>query len=123
MRQKKILLVEDNEELRRLYKEAFTHHNFTVIEAGDGLSAIDVALNNNPDIILLDLMLPRQGGLGALKVFRTLPETKHIPIIILTALPNADYKEQAKNRVQGYYLKTEITPKELVAKVRELLPN
>lgn len=123
MSQKKILLVEDNEELRRLYKEAFTHHNFTVLESGDGLSAIDVALNNNPDIILLDLMLPRQGGLGALKIFRTLPETKHIPIIILTALPNPDYKEQAMNRVQGYYLKTEITPKELVAKVRELLPN
>ncbi len=120
---KKILLVEDNEELRRLYKEAFTHHNFTVFESGDGLSAIDVALNNNPDIILLDLMLPRQGGLGALKVFRTLPETKHIPIIILTALPNSDYKEQAKGRVQGYYLKTEITPKELIAKVQELLPS
>ncbi|MDP3992866.1 MAG: response regulator [bacterium] len=121
MRQKCILLVEDNEELRRLYKEAFKHHGFTVFESGDGLSAIDVALNNSPDVILLDLMLPRQGGLGALKIFRTLPETKHIPIIILTALPNPDYKEQAKNRVQGYYLKTEITPKELVAKVRELI--
>lgn len=121
MKRNSVLLVEDNEELRRLYKEAFTHHNFTVVEAGDGLSAIDVALNHNPDIILLDLMLPRQGGLGALKVFRTLPETKHVPIIILTALPNADYKEQAAGRVQGYYLKTEITPKELVEKVRELL--
>ncbi|MDO8650447.1 MAG: response regulator [Candidatus Berkelbacteria bacterium] len=121
MRQKRILLVEDNEELRHLYKEAFHHNNFEIFEASDGLLAIDVALLHIPDIILLDLMLPKQGGLGALKIFRTLPETKHIPIIILTALPNPDYKEQAKGRVQGYFLKTEITPKELVAKVRELI--
>lgn len=121
MRQKRILLVEDNEELRRLYREAFHHNNFEVFEAADGLSAIDVALIHTPDIILLDLMLPKQGGLGALKIFRTLPECKHTPIIILTALPNPDYKEQAEGRVQGYFLKTEITPRELVAKVRELI--
>ncbi len=121
MKQKKILLVEDNEELRRLYKEAFSHHDFAVFESGDGQSAIDSALLHAPDIILLDLMLPRQGGLGALKIFRTLPECKHIPIIILTALPNPEYKEQAEGRVQGYYLKTEITPKELIEKIETLL--
>lgn len=121
MRQKKILLVEDNEELRRLYKEAFSRNNFAVFESSDGQSAIDAALIHQPDLILLDLMLPRQGGLGALRVFRSLPDCKHTPIIILTALPNPEYKEQAKDWVQGYYLKTEITPRELVAKVRELL--
>ena len=121
MRQKRILLVEDNEELRHLYKEAFHHNNFEIFEASDGISAIDVALLHIPDVILLDLMLPKQGGLGALKVFRSLPECKHIPIIILTALPNPDYKDQAKNLVQGYFLKTEITPGELVAKVREVI--
>ncbi len=121
MRQKRILLVEDNEELRHLYKEAFHHNNFEVFEAADGLSAIDVALIHTPDVILLDLMLPKQGGLGALKVFRSLPECKHTPIVILTALPNPDYREEAGSRIQGYFLKTEITPKELVAKVRELI--
>lgn len=107
--------------MRRLYREAFSRNNFAVFEAGDGQSAIDSALIHEPDLILLDLMLPRQGGLGALRVFRSLPECKHTPIIILTALPNPEYKEQAEGRVQGYFLKTEITPKELVAKVRELL--
>lgn len=121
MRQKKILLIEDNEELRRLYGECFKRHDFEVFEAGDGQAAIDVALIERPDVILLDLMLPRQGGLGALRVFRSLPECKHTPIIILTALPNPEYRERAEGRVQGYYLKTEITPKELVAKARELL--
>lgn len=121
MRQKSILLVEDNEELRHLYKEAFRHNDFEIFEAADGQSAVDEALIHRPDIILLDLMLPKQGGLGALRVFRTLPECKHVPIIVLTALPNPEYKERAIGRVQGYFLKTEITPKELVAKVRELL--
>ena len=121
MARQSVLLVEDNEELRRLYKEIFTHNNFEVFEAADGQSAIDTALICQPDAIVLDLMLPRQGGLGALKIFRSLPECKRIPIIILTALPNPDYKEQARNRVQGYYLKTEIKPKELVLKVRALL--
>ena len=123
MQQKKILLVEDNEELRRLYKEIFSHSDFAVSEAADGQTAIDVALNHKPDLILLDLMLPKQGGLGALRVLRSLPESKHIPIIILTALPNPEYKEQTVGRVQGYYLKTEITPKELVAKVLALLSD
>lgn len=117
----KVLLIEDNEPLRALYKEIFEHNNFTVVEAADGLFGVDVAVTENPDAIILDLMLPRQGGLGALKIFRTLPETKNTPIIILTALPNAEYKEQAKGRVQGFYLKTEIKPQELVDKVQELL--
>ena len=116
-----ILLVEDNEELRRLYKEIFTKNNFEVFEAGDGHSAIDTALISKPDAIVLDLMLPRQGGVGALKIFRSLPECRHIPIIILTALPNPEYFEEAKSRVQGYFLKTQIKPKDLVLKVRELL--
>src|SRR4051812_32642938 len=93
-----VLIVEDNEELRHLYVETFHHHGFTIFEAGDGQSAVDAALVNAPDVIILDLMLPRQGGLATLRVLRTLPEAKHIPIIILTALPNPEYKEVAGNR-------------------------
>lgn len=118
----KILLVEDNESLRALYREVFEHNNFEVVEAVDGQAAVNVAVIQKPDVITLDLMLPNQGGLGTLKVLRSLPETKNTPIIILTALPNPEYREQAKGRVQGFYLKTEIKPQELVEKVRELLP-
>lgn len=121
MARRSVLLVEDNEELRLLYKEIFQHNNFQVYEAADGQVAIDEALTNRPDAIVLDLMLPRQGGLRALKIYRSLPECKNIPIIILTALPNPEYKTEAGDRVQGFYLKTEVKPQELVAKVRALL--
>jgi CheY-like chemotaxis protein len=123
MGQPRVLLVEDNEELRRLYREIFRANNFQVVEAGDGQLAIDMALRTQPELIILDLMLPRQGGLGALRILRSLPECKHIPIFILTALPNPEYQHRAEGRVQGYFLKTKIKPQELVNKARELLES
>lgn len=119
----RVLLVEDNEDLRALYKTAFDHKGFQVIEAPDGQLAIDYALMNKPDVIILDLMLPRQGGLGVLKIYRTLPETKSIPVIILTALPNPDYVEQARPYAQGYFLKTQVKPKELVDAAIKLIEH
>lgn len=119
----KVLLVEDNEPLRALYKEIFTHNGFEVCEAADGQLAITVAITEEPDAIVLDLMLPRQGGMGALRIFRSLEKTKNTPIIIMTGLPNPEYKEQARGKVQGFYLKTEIKPQELVDKIKALLPG
>jgi len=121
MSDRRVLLVEDNEELRGLYKEIFKHNGYQVFEAADGSQAIDEALECQPDVIILDLMLPRQGGLRALKIYRSIPECKNTPIIILTALPNPDYQKEAGNLVQGYYLKTAITPQQLVGKVSALL--
>ncbi len=113
--------MEDNDELRMLYREIFRHNGYEVFEAVDGAQAIDEALACQPDMIILDLMLPRQGGLRALKIYRSIPECKNTPIIILTALPNPDYQKEAGNLVQGYYLKTAIKPQELVGKVSALL--
>ena len=121
MHQPRVLLAEDDASLRALYKEIFIHNNFAVSEAEDGQIAIDMAVTDRPDAIVLDLMMPRQGGLAALRIFRTLPETKDLPIFILTALPNPDYQKMAEGRVQGYFLKTETKPQELVEKVRAFL--
>jgi two-component system response regulator ResD len=117
----KALIVEDDEELRRLYKEIFQSDNFEVFEAADGQSAIDQALLNNPDIIILDLLLPRQGGLHSLKIFRSQPSTQNTPVFVMTAMPNPEYREAAKGQVQGFFYKTQIKPKELVTKAREFL--
>lgn len=116
-----VLLVEDDNDLRALYKEAFERHHFEVYESGDGNRAVDVCLKAKPALVILDLLMPKQGGIATLRVLRSLPETKHIPIIILTALPNPEYRERAGAMVQGYYLKTQIKPHELVEKVVGLI--
>lgn len=117
----KVLIVEDNEELRALYKEIFEQSGYDVAEAADGQAAVDVALMAKPDAVILDLMLPKQGGLGALRVYRSTPELKDVPVIILTALPNPEYQAQAKDKVQGYFLKTQVKPAEIVAKISEII--
>jgi len=117
----KVLLVEDDEELRRMYKEIFRRASWQVFEASDGQRAVDVALMAKPDIIMLDLMLPRQGGIAALRILRSLPECKNTPIFVLTALPNPEYQQSAEGMVQGYFLKTQIKPHELVEKAKELV--
>lgn len=121
MAEYRVLLVEDDNELRRLYREVFQRHHFEVYEADNGLSAIDQTLVHRPSIIILDLLLPRQGGLGALRILRSLPECRSIPVIVLTALPNPEYRQEAEKRVQGYFLKTEVRPKELVEKALAIL--
>jgi len=119
----KVLLVEDDEELRQMYREIFRRAGFQVFEAADGQRAVDVALMARPDIVLLDLMLPRQGGIAALRILRSLPECKHTPIFVLTALPNPEYRQSAGDMVQGYFLKTQIKPGELVDRARQLISN
>ena len=121
MKQRKILLIEDDDELRQLYKEIFIHNGFEVLEAADGDAGVNEALINKPDAIILDLMMPRQGGLGALRVFRSNSETRNIPIFVMTALPDQKYRDMAQDKVQGYFLKTEITPQQLVVKVKAVL--
>ena len=121
MEQRKILLIEDDDELRQLYKEIFIHNGFEVLEAADGDAGVNEALINRPDAIILDLMMPRQGGLGALRVFRSNPESRNIPIFVMTALPDQKYRDMAQDKVQGYFLKTEITPQQLVVKVKAVL--
>ena len=88
MSKSRVLLIEDDQALRLLYRQAFRAAGFTVFEAEDGQSAIDIALIDDPDVVILDLMLPKQGGLAVLKIFRSNPELKAKPIIVLTALPN-----------------------------------
>ena len=117
----RVLIVEDDESLRFLYKTIFQEADFEVHEANDGLSAIDMAIAKNPHVIILDLMLPKQGGLAALKIIRSHPNLKNMPVVILTALDNPAYRHEAEPHVQGYFLKIEVQPKDLVGYVKKIL--
>ncbi len=71
--------------------------------------------------MLLDIMMPKQGGLGTLRIMRTMPELKNIPVLMLTALDNKDYRDIAKNMAQGYVLKTETSIGDLIKRVELII--
>lgn len=114
----KILVVDDEERIRRLLKMYLEREEYIIEEAEDGNEALEKALNQEYDIILLDLMMPGKDGL---EVCREIREKKATPIIMLTA------KGEEVNRVQGFevgtddYIVKPFSPREVVLRVKALL--
>jgi two-component system response regulator ResD len=114
----KILIVDDEERIRRLLKMYLEKENYVIEEAEDGEEALEKALVNHYDLILLDLMMPGKDGMEVCKELR---EKKATPIIMLTA------KGEEINRVQGFeagtddYIVKPFSPREVVLRVKALL--
>ncbi|KGX83606.1 MULTISPECIES: response regulator [Pontibacillus] len=114
----KILVVDDEERIRRLIKMYLEREAFEVTEAEDGEEALKIALEEDFDVILLDLMLP---GIDGIEVCKELREKKATPVIMLTA------KGEESNRVQGFevgtddYIVKPFSPREVVLRVKALL--
>ncbi|MGO0060956.1 response regulator transcription factor [Brevibacillus fluminis] len=114
----KILVVDDEERIRRLLKMYLERENFLIDEAERGEQALEMALNSDYDIILLDLMLP---GMDGVEVCQRIREHKATPIVMLTA------KGEEMNRVQGFeagvddYVVKPFSPREVVYRVKAIL--
>lgn len=114
----RILIVDDEERIRRLLKMYLERENYLIDEAEDGNEALEKALANEYDLILLDLMMPGKDGI---EVCRELREKKATPVIMLTA------KGEEVNRVQGFevgtddYIVKPFSPREVVLRVKALL--
>lgn len=114
----KILIVDDDRktvELVRLYLE---NDGFLVVRAYDGEAAIHTQRNENPDLIVLDLMLPKTDGID---VFRTIRSESKVPIIMLTARTTEDDKLAGLNIGADDYITKPFSPREVVARVRAVL--
>jgi len=87
-----VLLVDGLDEQREIYRTILLHAGFKVLEAGDGETAVDLARTHLPDVVLLDILLPRLDGFGVIRQMRSDPRTRRIPILLLTAtlLPDDD---------------------------------
>jgi DNA-binding response OmpR family regulator len=118
---KKVLLVEDEDSLRRVLKDLLEREGFTVFEAADGVMAIDQIDRTAPDIVVLDLNLPRLDGYGVLSHLRARPATADLPVIVLTAKGD----EESEVRVFEYgasdYLTKPFRPRALSARLHALL--
>jgi len=118
----KVLIVDDDMTLRELYEERMKAEGYTIISASDGEEAIEKTTKEKPDVILLDIMMPKINGIDVMKMLREKDETKGIPIIILTALiQEIDKIKDMMKPTDGYLVKSEIMPKDVVDKVKKSL--
>ncbi len=90
MNRRKILVVDDDPDIVELIDETFSAKNYTVLKTDNGYSAISKARNEHPDIIILDLMLPRLDGYQTCKKLKEFSETKNIPVLIISAHTNKE---------------------------------
>jgi CheY-like chemotaxis protein len=117
----KILIVEDDESLRDVYREEFESEGFIVETANDGHEGVERMAFFLPEVVLLDLMMPKMSGFDVLKSVKNNPELKNIPVIVLTNI-NPDVTDLMKNwGAAGFLLKADNTPEQVVGKVREVL--
>lgn len=120
----KILLIEDDPVQRDVTKERFASEGFTVLEADDGAKGLAMALDRQPDVILLDIRMPNMSGFEMLKHLRSTSDWgSRVPVIFLTNIaPSADAEADIEAVTPAHYLmKSNTSLEELVRKVRELL--
>ena len=118
----KILVVEDEINLRRSIEEILSKEGYAVVSASDGEEALSVVERERPDLILLDLVLPKKDGFSVLKTLRENEATAKIPVVVLSNLGEMEdvgrVLELGANR---YLVKTDYKLSEVVEKVRETL--
>ena len=118
----KVLLVEDDVALREIYSARFSAENFEVASAGDGEEALTKAISEKPDIIILDIMMPKISGFDILDILRATPETKNTKIIIMSALSQAsDIEKGARLGADAYLVKSQATLSDVIDKTKEIL--
>lgn len=124
MAKTKILIVEDDQLMLRLYSKVFTIEGYTVVTALDGEEGLLQAHTEIPTLILLDVMMPKMNGLQLLEKLKADATTKKIPVIMLTNLTGEVDAETAISKgAVKYIVKSEYEPKQVVNMVKELLTS
>ena len=119
---KKILLVEDDMALSAVYRSRLEIEGFDVREANNGEDALSATVEYRPDLILLDVMMPKISAFDVLDILRNTPETANVRIIMLTALSQPKDKERAESLgVDDYLVKSQVVIGDVVARVKHHL--
>ena len=118
---KRVLLVEDEESLRRVMKDLLEREGFVVHEASDGVIALDEVDRLAPDLVVLDLNLPRLDGYGVLSHLRARPATQKLPVIVLTAKGDEDSEVRVFEYGASDYLTKPFRGRALSARIHSLL--
>ena len=117
----KVLIIDDEQGVLKMYSQYLKIEGYEVLQAPDGAAGLKLAQEQKPDIILLDIIMPRYNGLDVLKDLKTDERTKNIPVWLLTNLPKESSGQKAQELgAAGYLVKAEIEPKMLVEKLKEI---
>ena len=120
----KILIVDDNEEVRSLYVEVFKKENFEVEEAVDGLDGLDKANETIPDIIFTGIIMPRMDGFAFKEALSKNVNTANIPVVMSSHLGRKEDEIRAKEMgVRDFIIQGMVTPKQALRKIEELLKS
>jgi len=121
MNQKRILVVDDEEDIVKTIKISLEIEGYEVIEALDGNEALDKARSENPDLIILDIMLPIIDGYEVARKLKYDDKYKHIPILMLTALTQKREQEMGLEAGADFYMTKPFDQDALNNKIKELL--
>ena len=118
----KILVVEDEPMLREMYTRKLSQSGLEVISANDAEQGLKMVEQEKPDIILLDILLPKKNGIYVLEQLRSNPKTSQMKVIAFSNYNDPSTRRQAKElNVLDYLIKTDYTPQEIVKKIKSYL--
>jgi DNA-binding response OmpR family regulator len=122
MEKKKILIIEDDVVLKNSLEEFLTAEGFEVSTALDGEIGLQKAFTEKPDLILLDIVLPKKDGYEVLSEIKANPETDHLPVVLLTNLGSiADVEKALALGATTYLIKADYKLDEITQKIKEIL--
>jgi DNA-binding response OmpR family regulator len=117
-----VLVVEDTELLRRMYADSLTQQGYRVLTAADGLEALSVLRTDTPDLILMDLIMPKMGGLEVIDLIKKDPRLSAIPVLILSNLgQDQDIQTGLQMGAVDYLIKNDVRPVDIAERVGAVL--
>ena len=120
---KTVLYVEDNEFNRKIVRQVLSRTSYRLVEANDGEAGVAAAREQQPDLILMDVQLPKMSGLDATRVLKGDAATAHIPIIVITSFALSGDDRKAMDAGASSYLAKPYSPRDLLALIRNFAPD
>ncbi|KAA1423831.1 response regulator [Mumia zhuanghuii] len=117
----RVLVVDDTDSIRLLLRTNFELEGWTVLEAADGLECLDVVVDTRPDVVTIDVVMPRMDGLDTVRALRRSPSTKDIPVVMVTTQVQAHDLQRGQDVGVDAYVTKPFDPMVLVRTVREVL--